>query len=408
MPISLANYPLLSPEQANPALYGLQQGQQYMQGLLQMPMLAAQAQYAPQLMQADVFGKEAAPLATIASNPYMWAMMTPQQQSGLTQSLGNLFKLLQGGSQNNRSYLSNTSMMEGGSPTNNGASSSKSNNYPSSNSSSSITSTSSSPGLLPGDGNIQGGARAKLTSPFESQPFGKGEVYYDVNTGKIVSSPSDSTIAVDQQALGSIQRVLPQLNRISDEGQEFLAPGGKTHLYESQIGNTLASFGVVQPKILDKFGIDREMPGRYEKFQSDTGLALEALKNSFSFPNSNDALNILSHTVQPGEGENDTEYKKRVLQTSIQLQNEQVPQLQNQLFSGIQYNPQNQATNSVGISGNNMQQKLSNAIQQSAQEFKGQILKFKGPDPRDGKVKIWNVPAGSAQQFIANGYARVG
>jgi hypothetical protein len=46
------------------------------------------------------------------------------------------------------------------------------------------------------------------------------------------------------------------------------------------------------------------------------------------------------------------------------------------------------------------------AIQQQGQSFKNQMIKMQGTDPKDGKMKIWQVPQGKVQSFLDNGFKR--
>lgn len=47
------------------------------------------------------------------------------------------------------------------------------------------------------------------------------------------------------------------------------------------------------------------------------------------------------------------------------------------------------------------------AIKNNAEESKNENVQMEGIDPKDGKMKIWNVPQGKAQIYIENGFKRI-
>jgi hypothetical protein len=97
MPFSMTNYQPLSAEQSSPlsaAISGLLKGVNAAPGFKKS---MTEAKYAPQTIQADIISKSLAPLATIASNPYVWATMSPEQQNSLGQLISSFMGKTLGG-----------------------------------------------------------------------------------------------------------------------------------------------------------------------------------------------------------------------------------------------------------------------------------------------------------------------
>jgi hypothetical protein len=340
MAFTMPSYPLLNPQQSSPYA-------NLVNNALQSYGTAVQAKYAPQMAQADIFNKEFMPLAQIASSPLAIAMLPEQkqqmanlisqllQQTGVTGGMGGgntggggLF----GGNQSSTSggqFGGQPSSTSGGSPMVQGGMVGSSSQTPQ-------VGNQASPGYNPSipqaGGDIGKGATAKVTAPYSEQVHGAGVSFFDPNTGKFYSQPSESTVSVSQRSIGAIKRVIPQLQDISKESQEFLQPGGTSGTIFSQVAGKVANLGIIDRETIKKFGIDPDKYSRYLKWRGDISQALDSLMTSFpNLPTSDLSLKTMASIVEPHAGESSQGYATRVMQTAARLQNEQLPALQQQL-----------------------------------------------------------------------------
>lgn len=333
-------------------------------------------QFYPQLAQAQVAQQQsqaaAAPLnamATIASNPMLWALMpddqrrqmasyltntvlktqqnlsnlqsSPPPQSFVHRAMNALFGMSQQPQQSNQNAMNQMPMnTSGNSITQQPA-------YSSQSSSTYNNSNQSSPNLPQGN-DVGAGVGAKATAPYQEQIHAPSTLYVD-RQGNPTYSPATGTVSQYQTALDSISRVLPVLDRLQDESKEFLQPGGRAKLAKAEAASTALGFNIITPEIAAKFGIDPETVARYNKFVGDQNQAKESLKNSFVYPNTEGSLAQIGSMVTPGYlNEDYNGYSKRIGELKDQLNNETIPKLKSSLRLGYNVSgPSQQSTNNI-------------------------------------------------------------
>lgn len=313
-------------------------------------MRANNARYQPQMIQADIFSKEASPLATLASNPFVWATMNDNQKAALSNAMGNLMQSIQGGNpgifgqSSTSSQINNTGNSMGGGQANNA--SVDGTVQPGSSSQPTGGNQANYNPALPQAGQGLGvGITQKVTAPWKEQAHAPGRMFFDVDKDgnvKTYSQPTESTIAAGQNSINAIQRVLPRLNRIADESEEFLKRGGARDLFSSKVSSGLSSWGVGSPETYKKIGIDVDQQSRYQKWVGDISAATESLMSSFpNIPHTDDSFKAMQSIMAPIPGENAQGYKKRILGVINELSNEQVPALKQQIGAPIDVTSQN-------------------------------------------------------------------
>lgn len=355
-------------------LGAMQAGQNYNQ-------TALQNQFYPQLAQAQVAQQQsqaaAAPLnamATIASNPMLWALMPPDQrkqmasyltntvlktqqnlsnmqnqsppQSWVKKAINGLFGMNQQPVQRNQNAM-NQMPAYSQPPSNNSMAQQPQSSYPSS---TGMTSNQSSPNLPQGN-DVGQGVGEKATAPYQEQVHAPGMLYVD-QQGNPTYSPTVGTVGQYQTALDAINRTMPVLDRLQDESEEFLKPGGRSKLAKAEAASTALGFNIITPEIAKKFSIDPRMVARYNKFVGDQNQVKESLKNSFVYPNTEGSLSQIGSMVTPGLLNEDYDgYSARIGQLKDQLNNETIPKLKSSLRLGYNVSGSNSPSSNNNIPG---------------------------------------------------------
>lgn len=316
MTFTMPQYPVPNKQQSNPYA-------DLIKNALQAYENANRAQYTPQLIQADIFSKEFAPLAQIASSPLALAMM-PDQRNQINNLISQLLQ------QMGMSGVSNQQQV--------GIIPSQGNFQQQTNlpmqSSSQQGSGDYNPSIPQAGQNLGTGATTKVTAPYNEQVHGAGVSFYDPNTGKFYSQPTESTIAVSQQAINAIKRVLPQLKEIAEESKDFLSPGGMLSTYASGAAGQISNWtGIsLSPEIAKKFGIDPEKFSRYAGWQANIGQVVDSLMSSYpNLPKTEESLRLMGNIVTPQSGETYNGYITRIMNIINKLSEQQLPMIQQQL-----------------------------------------------------------------------------
>lgn len=376
-------------------LGGMQAAQNYSQ-------TALQNQFYPQLARAQVQQQQAqaaaAPLnamATIASNPMIWALMSPQQRQQMSnymansvlntqQALLNQQSNQQGNQQNSSpSFMGrimnafvggaqpqqNQNSMAPNAPSGNALVSSSysgtSNNAqaaPSGNAMTSPTPNTSqnysgnaSPNLPSTD--VGSGIGSKAVAPYAEQLHAGGTLYVDSN-GNPTSVASPGNVQQYQYALDSVNRALPFIDDLQKESKEFLGPGTKAKLAKAEAASVAEGFNLITPEMAKRFNIDTGLVGRYNQFVANQNLVKEALKNSFVFPNTMEGINQISSVATPTLlTENYPDYVKRLNDLKDNLNNRIIPGLKKSLRVGYNVSgnepDQNSNQNNSPVPGGN-------------------------------------------------------
>lgn len=361
MPFTMPTYPILTADQVNPFHMALTTAlQDYSQGM--------NAAYLPKTLQADVMSKQLAPIATIASNPLMYASIPDAQRQMLGQYVGNMIQGSMGGSggQGNApasegifgnilgNIFGSSSNSQGAAPTagggssgtqagdstmptstaqpNQGADASSQGGAPA------TTDTNTGSPLLPAAG--QGpaaGASARILAPYSTSPYKHGDLLIDSKTGKFVSAPTDTTISGQQQVLSGIASTLPRLKELSTQAQPFLEFGGMKKLREAQLVGNLANYGIKLPKGMQP-NIPPGLVGKYNDFISNINTTADKLMTANNLPKDEQSLAMVKQIVTPVAGENDREYYQRVTNEMGRLK-DQYAQSQQMISGGYNVSP---------------------------------------------------------------------
>lgn len=270
--------PLLNAQQSSPYA-GL------IQNMLSNYQNAVQARYAPQQQQADIFSKQFAPLAQIASSPLAQAMLPDQknqmaalisqllQQSGagMTGGAGGVTGGTNIGAGSLGGNVSAGTPNVGNVGVNQGATS------PGTGSSSVGGGTQSgyNPNL-PSAGNLGGNVGQKVTSQYNEQLHEPGKSYTDQYGHQYVASSSDVVSAGQRKdsALDALKEMLPNLVQ---DSQEFSVPGSFVRTSRSAAGNTATQLGF--PKLGNFIGPDQAAVGHYNHFTGDQLQAIDYLNS---------------------------------------------------------------------------------------------------------------------------------
>jgi hypothetical protein len=321
MPFTALDYPILTPEQTSP-MAGVISG--LLKGAQQAPAMyksAQEAKYAPQTIQADIFGKEFAPLAAIASSPLAQAML-PEQKDQMLQMIAQLLKQNSNFGGQTGQMGSQSSSSQGGSynPIVNGAVS----NAMAGNGQQQ-TNGSTNPSLPQNGGSTGSGLAAHTIAPATEQIHPASTVFFDPTTGKQYTQPSSGLIETSQKGLTAIRTALPQLQDIAKKSKEFLSPGSNLSTGASQVGGWLSK---VDPTALlgmgeggkglvrgaeKSAGIDPEKISRYTDWQNQMDSTAERLIAAYpTLGMSDQTTNLIRSAVHPNPGETTEGFEKRM------------------------------------------------------------------------------------------------
>lgn len=322
MPFTALDYPILTPEQTNP-MAGVISG--LMRGAKEAPQMTKslyEAKYAPQTIQADIFGKEFAPLAAIASSPLAQAML-PEQKDQMLQMIAQLLKQNSnfGGQPGQAGFQSSSGQGGSYNPIVNNSVSTALRGGASSN-------TSTDPST-PQNGTSTGTQLAARTvAPGSEQLHPAGTVFFDPTTGKEYSQASAGLIETSQKGLTAIRTALPQLQDIAKKSKEFLNPGSDLSTGASQIAGWLskhdpsALFGMGEGgkgyvrQAEKAAGIDPEKISRHTDWQNQMDSTAERLIQAYpALGMSDQTTNLIRSAVHPNPGETTEGFQKRMYST---------------------------------------------------------------------------------------------
>ncbi len=306
MPFTMPSFPLLTPEQANPLLYGAQIGQSMAQKGLQTP-------YIQRMMEADIFNKTIGPLAQMSISPLALAMQ-PEQQQQIANLISRILKNYPEGSSGGL-FGGGGNVGGGGtlSPTMSKLSTQLTNAQPGQ-----VTTSSKGSNLLP-QTDLRSGAVVHTTAPYMSQPGKPGELYRNPYTGDILSFPATSDVAEIQANQRAIDSTIPILERLGSEAEPFLKTGGTTKKILSQVAGEAEKAGI--PEKYTKKVSSREMADKWANFQSTQIKSVDKLLASMNLPKDQETVADIKKIIQPAPGESFENYKSRILKDLIDLRN---------------------------------------------------------------------------------------
>lgn len=327
MAFTMPDYPMLSDEQINPMANAVQKALAGYKG-------GTEAKYQPKMLQADIFSKQFAPLAQIASNPLAMAMMG-DKGAGIMQMISQLLQQSQGGA----SGSAGGGLMSGGqggfTPSNQSQGSDQ--DTMSGGDQQSPNQDRESAGYdpsLPQKGKGLGaGYVDKSTAPYSERVHTPDTVYIDTNTGKTYTDPNPHTIAASSQSIKAIKRLIPQLNEIAKDSKEFTAPGSGFSTWASGMGNKASLYlpgGMLKNEDLKAIGLDPEKVSRRMEFDNKIISASKELMTAYpQLAESDQSMTMLKNMLQPLPGET-TGYAKRVLH-SVDVLNKRQEAMQQQM-----------------------------------------------------------------------------
>lgn len=150
---------------------------------------------------------------------------------------------------------------------------------------------------------------------------GAGGTYFNPLTGQTTSSDTTANTTLDQQTSAAIQRVSPLLDQLSSKLAPFQTAKGYAGL---RLGQALNFSGLGKS----------QTPNDYAIGQEALKVAPESLIRSFGLRVTNEALQRMEDAVKPVFGETPDAYKARITNTLAQLQENQT-QAQGRLRSGM-------------------------------------------------------------------------
>lgn len=252
MPISFTNYQPGTPEQVSPYANLVSNAMKNYQS-------AVASRYAPQTTQADIFNKEFAPLAQIASSPLALAML-PEQRQQMAQLISQLLQQTggSGGSSNGIAsfFRGGQNQGQGGViPSNNANNISQGENG----TASIAGGTSSQTPGLPST-NFQQGAAQKVTAPYSEQLHPAGTTYNAGNEPLV--TPAGNVVGGSQETLNSIANLKDFVPNYAEQAREFTTPQGS--LFNRIKSGASAVAGRIGANTLSKaLSKDPDLEGRW-------------------------------------------------------------------------------------------------------------------------------------------------
>jgi hypothetical protein len=183
--------------------------------------------------------------------------------------------------------------------------------------------------LVPASRGSIAGMIGKQIAPFYESPYGSGKTVVDPNTGKPISVPTGESVTAAQNTINAAERVLPQLEELSDAAGPFLSAKGI-------LGNQLQrGWNALVPS---KAG---SLPTQYAKFHSLLQSAPEALVKSYGLRPTNETIERMQKVIEPYFGETKEQYKSRILDQLRAIREEQIAVSKKQLSQGFDLSNQN-------------------------------------------------------------------
>lgn len=300
-----------------------------------------QARYAPQTAQADIFSKEFAPLAEIASSPLALAML-PEQRQKMMELISKLLQQTGGGSELGNNF-GNASGILGGAINNQPNQAGGMNGYygGSSNSGGSVSGGGSSSGEFGSDNkasdqmvedislhgndqynnpnlpstNLQTGVAQKSMGGYSEGIHSPGTTYATAN-GQQLQTPSPGTMQQSQDTLSAIKNFKDLAPGFLEHASEFAKPGANLRRVASATSAISQRLGA-EPfsKLIGKVAkTDPEMVGRYHTFEGEKTRLGNILKTVYPTSTSLEALNKHLDMLELRSTDTEKSYSARVKQ----------------------------------------------------------------------------------------------
>lgn len=313
MPISFNNYQPGTPEQVSPYA-------NLISNALRNYQSAVGARYAPQKTQADIFSKEFAPLAQIASSPLALAMLPEQrkqmadlishllQQTGSQGGAGGGLAALFGGSQQGQDQgsMQGQGSQQGSDMTNQAGGG---NSMPQVG-----NSGSSAPGLP--STNFQQGAEEKVTAPYAEQLHPPGTTFNA--GGEALTTPTGNITTQSQTTLDSIANLKDFVPDYLKQAKEFTTPNGSL-FNRIKSGAAAVSERIGADKIGKLISKDPGLEGRWHNLEQEKSRLGVVAQHVFPSTNSKEGYEAHMKMLELRPTDNYDSFSKRISQFMADL-----------------------------------------------------------------------------------------
>lgn len=136
---------------------------------------------------------------------------------------------------------------------------------------------------------------------FGSTRMGAGGTYIDPQTGKTISTPTNSTTSRNQSSIQALQRVTPLIEDLSKNISQFQTVGQKGNLALQTAGNLL--------------GGNYTLPNQKAEALQDLALAPESLLKAYQLNVTDQSLKTMENAIKPITGETTKGYQGRLVKT---------------------------------------------------------------------------------------------
>jgi hypothetical protein len=192
--------------------------------------------------------------------------------------------------------------------------------------------------LNPSGGDLQSGAERKVTSQYTGENYKPGEVFPNKEGGQ-TSSPEDNIRTQQQMIISGGQNAVPILQNILKEAQPFLSKGGIPLLTMNKLAGYANQLGIsvdqLPQKVLDKFGINKDVMGQYGNWLSDRKKVPETLIKAYGLPETDQSIKNMEAIVEPQPGEDYEAYVGRITKEINEIQNIRIPNAKKILSEGF-------------------------------------------------------------------------
>lgn len=277
MAFTMPNYPMLTNEQVNP-FHGA------LQGALRNYQNTVKSAYLPRQIQAEIFNKQFAPLAQIASSPLAMAML-PTQQSQMAQMLSRLLQQSGGGG----GSMFGGGGGGGGSMFGNAGAQGQEGSMPAAGGGNAPQGTqgggAGNPLLPQAGGGLRGGVIAKTTAPYSEQVHPPGSIYSA--NGDVIEAPTGGQVERSQETFNAYNNLKDLIPDLLEQSREFenksldLNRAGAARFLQSHHLGALGSL----------ISSDPELSGRWNNFTQDINRAGIVAQKLFPASQSQESYN---------------------------------------------------------------------------------------------------------------------
>ncbi len=355
MPISFTNYQPGTPEQVSPYA-------NLISNALKNYQNAVSAKYAPRTAQANIFNKEFAPLAQIASSPLALAML-PEQRQQMAQLISQL--LQQTGSSGGGGGGILSSLFGGGQDQVQGG------NMPSSdNVGGGMTqtgggggtpaggsNTSQTPGLP--SQNFQQGAAQKVTAPYTEQLHPAGTTFNA--GGEALTTPAGGTVTQSQSTLDSIKNLKDFLPGYTEMAKEFTTPQGSL-FNRIKSGASAVAGRVGADKISKLLSKDPELEGRWNNLVQEKNRLGVIAQHVFPTTNSKEGYEKHMEMLELRPTDTYSSFSKRISEFMSDLDKAQKNAKQ-AMNAGSGYNLNPESKEVYGLSNKASEKPFKNGVE---------------------------------------------